>query len=217
MYYKHIILSREEELEYFKRYHGGDINAYHTLIESQIGWSNKLAIEFCKQISWCDLDAAMSAGYLGVIHAIRKFDVTRGSRLTTYSKYWIDQYLRRVSKQERELISIPEYLGLKDKKEHPNQRFAKVRLEGAEKLKDFPAINSISEHEKYIDLLVDVEDSIKRLSKREQFVIQSIFYDRKILKVIGKELGVSRQRVQQIKEESLGKIRRYLKKQGLFK
>jgi len=44
---------------------------------------------------------------MGLMRAIKKFDISKGSRLSTYSIYWIKQYIKRsVSEQER-IIRIP--------------------------------------------------------------------------------------------------------------
>jgi len=204
MYYKHRILSREEELEYFAKYHAGSIDAFHVLVESQIGWANKLAVKFCKRVAWKDIDIAISAAHLGIMHAIRKFDTSKGIRLVTYSRHWIEQYLRRCSKQERELISIPTYLGLKSEKNNPYQKFTKTTFVNVDDFSPITDKDTVS----YDELLDEVKICIKELTEREQFVLHSLFYEQKTLKATGKILGITRERVRQIREESLGKIRK---------
>lgn len=51
----------------------------------------------------------VSAGLLGVIHALRKWDHTRGLRFSTYAVNWIKQYIQRSLANEAAIIRLPEH------------------------------------------------------------------------------------------------------------
>lgn len=51
----------------------------------------------------------VSSGILGVIHALRKWDHTRGLRFSTYAVNWIKQYIQRALATEAAIIRLPEH------------------------------------------------------------------------------------------------------------
>lgn len=51
----------------------------------------------------------VSEGVAGVIHAISKYDPSTGNRFSTYAMPWIRQYMSRATKNQANLIRIPEH------------------------------------------------------------------------------------------------------------
>lgn len=51
----------------------------------------------------------VSEGTLGLAHAIRKFDPSRGFRFSTYATPWIKQYIGRAINNQADMIRIPEH------------------------------------------------------------------------------------------------------------
>src|SRR4051794_38299702 len=89
-------LDREEELRLFRAWReNGDADAHSRLCESIMPYAQKLAIKFCERRHWSDTNAAISAAYLGVVDAVRKFRPSKKCRLTTYATWWITQKLHR--------------------------------------------------------------------------------------------------------------------------
>lgn len=51
----------------------------------------------------------VSEGTLGLAHAIRKFDPSKGFRFSTYATPWIKQYMGRAVNNQADMIRIPEH------------------------------------------------------------------------------------------------------------
>ncbi len=49
-------------------------------------------------------------GNLGLLHAVEKFDPSRGVRLSTYATYWIRRAIRRAAQSSVRTIRIPAYM-----------------------------------------------------------------------------------------------------------
>ena len=52
-----------------------------------------------------------------------------------------------------------------------------------------------------------LESNLAKLPKRERYVLTEYFYNEKTLSEIGKELNLTRERIRQIKEEAIGRLR----------
>jgi RNA polymerase primary sigma factor len=53
-----------------------------------------------------------------------------------------------------------------------------------------------------------------RLTEREKLVIKSIFYERMTLEEAGEAMGITRERVRQLRDKALGKIERKIERQN---
>jgi len=81
-------LSREEETELVERYQRyGDPAARHTLLTAQLGAVAAIALRY--RHYGLPVDELASEGALGLVHALSKFDRTRGVRFMTYARFWV--------------------------------------------------------------------------------------------------------------------------------
>ena len=106
--YKQVsVLSQEEEINLFKRYEQGDINARNTLIEHNIRFVAKIARTY-KNASKIPLEDLISEGTLGLISAIDKFDYKKGYRFTTFAAFGILQAIITALRKQSNLIRLPQ-------------------------------------------------------------------------------------------------------------
>jgi RNA polymerase nonessential primary-like sigma factor len=177
-----------------------------------------------------DIDDRAGDGVEGLIVAINRFDVTRGFRFNTYASWWIRHYIRRsFDDTARSLVRVP--IHKQDKLRFKYQQHDGVKLTSP-RARSFDACAPGCEdsgstwHDRMADerapdaTAVMLERAstklLKRagramLSDREKFILRYRFglggVDPQALDEIGVKLGVTRERVRQIQEQGLAKLR----------
>lgn len=98
-------LSAQEEKELVCRYQKGDLEARRRLIESNLRFVIKMALNFKNQgLSLADL---IQEGNVGLIEALSKFDPQKNCRLITYASWWIRLYMQRAVEQKSRQVNLP--------------------------------------------------------------------------------------------------------------
>jgi RNA polymerase primary sigma factor len=106
-------LTREQEYSLMERIQQGDEEARTTLINCNLKLVASVARRFADQgLPMLDL---IQEGNLGLMHAVEKFDHTRGRKFSTYAVWWIRQAILRAL-HERHVIHIPEHWIMKANK-----------------------------------------------------------------------------------------------------
>lgn len=85
--YKIPILTEEEEIRYAKLKEDGDLNAAKILISSHLRLVVKIA--FLYQRYGLPIMDMISEGNIGLMKAVKEFDLSKGCRLATYAIWWI--------------------------------------------------------------------------------------------------------------------------------
>ena len=84
--------------------------AMRQLVESNQGLVHKIVNKFPIKNASCSYDDLFQEGVLGLMHAIRKFDVTRGYKLSTYAFNWITAYVRRYYQNHGRTVRVPVHM-----------------------------------------------------------------------------------------------------------
>ena len=85
-------LSHEEEKQLARLYQEKqDINAARRLVTSNLRLVVRIAFLYNKVYS--NLMDLIQEGNIGLLHAVKKFDPNRGTRLPTYASWWIKAYI----------------------------------------------------------------------------------------------------------------------------
>lgn len=85
-------LTREEEQELVTRFRTtGDEAARETLIAAHLRYVVAIALKY--QRYGVPLEELVSEGNFGLVHALGKFELDRGTRFVTYAAYWIRAYV----------------------------------------------------------------------------------------------------------------------------
>ena len=104
---KHDILTKEEEQDLLIKAKSGDEQAKQQLILSNLRLVVNIAKNYSnKGLGFIDL---ISEGNFGLIHAIDKFDYTKGYRFSTYAVWWIKQAITKAIISKGREIRIPSY------------------------------------------------------------------------------------------------------------
>lgn len=198
-------LSREEEYSLWEKYRkNNDINARDKLINSNLKFVASVARGYQGLgLSYSDL---IAEGNCGLMKAIDRFDYEKGYKTISYSVWWIKQAILEALKE-------------------------RTGIEGESLPQDYEKQNSLNDDEYTVDNIVKDEyidystvDDVKTdelksiiiglidcLTEREKYVISEYFglESKKCLTLedIGSNIGLTKERVRQIKEKALKKLR----------
>jgi RNA polymerase sigma factor (sigma-70 family) len=144
----------------------------------------------------------VSDGNMSLIRAVEKFDFSRGNKFSTYASWAIMKNFAR---------TIPE-------ENYRRDRF----VTGHEEMFEAAADNRTDEHE-YESALKRMQEAVKgmlgRLDDRERKIIISRFglggVSEQTLEQLGRELGITKERVRQIESRAQDKLRRIASEEKL--
>ena len=231
------LVSKAEEVDLAAKIHGRDSGEHDearaTLIQANLRLVVKIAHDF-KGLGLPLLDL-ISEGNIGLMRAVEKFDPAKGAKFSSYAAWWIKQSMR---------MKLAEKLGREptDAEIAANLDFSERTVAGLRlaDLKTFSLHDPIQQGEdgEFQDIipdrgamtpdriLGDVE-SIKRLvellrdlDERERMILKMRFgLDNnrpRTLEEVSQEIGRTRERVRQIQNQALSKLKSMLADEADF-
>ena len=246
------LLEPEEEQILGEKASYGDEQAINKLVESNLRLVVSVARKYNRNSNMSFLDL-IQEGNLGLIHAAKKFDYSKGYKFSTYATYWIKQYLSRAIANHGRSVRIPVHIyELHNSIERASRQLSQdlnrkpkpfevcqelnITIDTYNEVMEFSS--SILSMDKTINEEEDVDmneivpdkkfpqpeevifqndrrNSILKifdsLDDREKEVIMMRFGfdddESKTLEMIGEKLGLSHERVRQIEERALRKLR----------
>ena len=91
---RHPLLKPEEELSLATKYYEtGDVRAAHKLVTSNLRLVVKIAYEYRR--AYKNIMDLVQEGNVGLMQAVKKYDPTRGVKLSSYAAWWIRAYILR--------------------------------------------------------------------------------------------------------------------------
>ena len=103
------LLTSDQEQAIGDRITAGDQIAKTELIEANLRLVVSVAKKYNSNTSIPFLDLVQE-GNMGLMHAVEKFDFTRGFKFSTYATYWIKQYIQRAIADQGRAIRVPVHI-----------------------------------------------------------------------------------------------------------
>lgn len=228
-------LSRSEEQYLFHLAKAGSRQARERLVSANLRFVLKVALRYrgCS----IPLQDLVSEGSMGLIRAIESFDHTRGLKFISYAVWWIKAYITRAINEQSGLIRLPANQHLRVKKairESQTQDSLSDEIRsliqisdgsvsiddpiGQEEGKTFSEMvaddrNMNPEAEAEVNQMEEVaQDLLYGLPDREAEVIRGLYgidHDSSLnLREVGEALNISHERVRQLRDQALRRIRK---------
>jgi RNA polymerase primary sigma factor len=222
------VISKEHETELTERVLNGDNKAREELIKANLRFVISIAKTY--QNNGIPLSDLIAEGNLGLLKAIDKFDRDKGYRFISYAVWWIKQSIIESINEHSRNIRIPvnqinDYLkAKKDSKDSDEelvemfpttQSIFDVINEDGDELLDIIEDDGIlmPDHElnnSQGNLKTELEKLLSKLDDKERDIIKMYFGidgEPMTLDAIGDEFNLTKERIRQIKQKSLNKIR----------
>ncbi len=91
---RHPLLTPDQEHDLAMRYYqAGDVRAAHKLVTSNLRLVVKIAYEYRR--AYKNIMDLVQEGNVGLMQAVKKYDPTRGVKLSSYAAWWIRAYILR--------------------------------------------------------------------------------------------------------------------------
>lgn len=102
---RHPLLDREEEAELARRARDGDERALEQLVNANLRFVVSVARRYARH--GVPLDELVNEGNVGLIHAARRFDESRGVRFVSYAVWWIRRAVLAALSRDARIVHVP--------------------------------------------------------------------------------------------------------------
>ena len=192
-------LSRERETELARLIREGDQHAIDEMVKANLRFVVKIAKRY--KSSGVPLHDLISEGNIGLIRAAKKFDETKGVKFISYAVFWVKSAIREcVDEHNRN----SQYQGDEYMEKMTRDTETEYTANATNETFELDLVNNLSRRAA-IDELMD------NLNERERKILLMYFgIDRKsecTLEEIGEEMEITRERVRQIRDKALTKMK----------
>jgi RNA polymerase primary sigma factor len=214
------LISRDEEVSLAQRIRTSDQEALDKLVRSNLRFVVSVAKKYQNQgVSLSDL---INEGNLGLIRAAHKFDETKGIKFISYAVWWIRQAILQELGREPTHEEIAEGMDITEEEVAKTMSISQTHLSldaplapGEDnKLLDYlpDNLNPTPDEQTFEKALTEsIEEALSHLKEREAKILRLYFgldgTEPMTLEEIGSLLGITRERVRQIKEKALSRLR----------
>lgn len=213
------LLTDEEEQQLARRIQKGDEKAVGLLVEPNLRFVLSLALQYKGQ--GVPLDDLVSEGNMGLIQAAKRFNPEEGKRFVKYAAPIIRDAMERFVKKNGAFLKMPpkEASSTAAKRNHPVSVDAPIP---AGSNNNFNLLNLlVNANSPYADAEFTRADEeaymaviLEKLDERERQVVSLLYgigTERHTMAEAGVDMGLKRERVRQIRDKALRKMKKALR------
>lgn len=215
-------LTAEEERELAERIHKGDSRAIDKLTQANLTFVVSMARQYKDR--GLAMEDLVSEGNIGMLQAATRFDGREGKRFVTFAAPYIREAIEKAIDQQSLLYRVPkDVMDAARARQIGRPLSIDAPVDGSAELslgRVIPDKNASNPDENLYDGLLKDElvKLLDQLDSREREVVQR-FYGLGVASLtmaeIGKELGLKRERVRQIRDKAVRHICRLTHNSGL--
>lgn len=202
-------ISRENERILLQRAKVGDIDAQNEILTANLRFVFNIAKRY--KGNGANIADLISEGNLGLIKAMQKFDTSKNVKFISYAVWWVRNAMQEFIKKRQMCLNIEK------EEETLNAPILNNGIPDSEDdwVEKKEVVLSSEEDEAKRELHKNqrkiVETLMSKLEGRERYIVERYYgvdgKKSKNLEEIGKELGITKERVRQLKAKSLNKLR----------
>lgn len=218
---KYKSLTLEEEFELRKRILNGDESAKEELALRHVKFVIQQARKhFNPKVKFLQLNDLINEGNFGLMVAINKFDYSKPNRFMTYAVYYINHYILTTIKREQLTIrlpnnpdwdseSLPKCYSLNNFFQKSDDDQLELIIKNNSTVSYEMEVKTNNIHKDTSSIIYELLDE---LTKDEKHVIKNYYgliasEESYNLEEIGNEMSLSKERVRQIRDKALRKLR----------
>ena len=211
------LLTEAQERELSARILAGDGRALSELVEANLRFVVSIARQY--KGKGVDMDDLVSEGNIGLMKAAAKFDATKGVRFVNYAVVYVRQQIEK-SLEQSGLFKVPKDIRddiVAHRQSHPVSvdaplgHRANMSLLSVLVNSDSPLADARVHSEAVEDA---VEFALGSLDERERRVVDAFFgisQEHETMAEIAEDMGLKRERVRQIRDKAVRKLRKVYK------
>ncbi len=207
------LLTDEEERQLADRIQAGDQRATDRLVSANLTFVVAMARQY--QDRGLPAEDLISEGNIGMLRAAARFDGRQGKRFVAFAAPYIRQAMEQAVEQQGGLYRVPRNVAdtrLEKKRSHPLSIDAPVGGSQELSLGRIIADADAPDPDRQLEqgtLLAELQQLVARLEPRERQVVERFYglgTPHLTMAEIGREMGLKRERVRQIRDKAVRRV-----------
>lgn len=209
------MLSWEQECALVAQHQAGDPAAATALVRHYDGFLRRWAVRVSRSPRHdLDVEDLQQEGRMALLEAARRFDPLRERRLSSYAVMRVRHEMSRAVWSGGSVIRLPERVHRRMDGIYKGKLLADASDAQLALLLETVGLDEEAGDECAIESVLDrrrartaLPRALATLSSRERFVVERRFFEEETFEAVGERMGVTRQRVMQLQQRAVDKLR----------